>query len=153
MPLALLIWGAIFYKIYMASRDNNASPVQPTLSTFEKSNSKLDIFSLIADYPDPFLKRTNYTVKRVAQQPRKEQNKKQKSEKKEKAPINWPTITFSGTIANKDTKQQLVMLVVNGTNHLMRQNEQKSDLQLLEIRSDSILVRYMGEEKFIRKQS
>lgn len=151
MPIALLVWGIIFYKIYIATKDNNSISIQPAYTPFEKSNSKLDTFSLIADYPDPFLKRNATPGKKTTTGLGKNEKHKKEPKNSEKSPVKWPVITFSGVIANKDAR--LVMIAVDGTNYVMRQKEEKSNVQLLEITSDSILVRYMGEEKFIKKQS
>lgn len=149
LPVVVLIWGAIFYKIYQSTnKDNQAVMVTPH-KIVENDGYQLDTFSLLDDYSDPFLKhvRTSTPVSEKKGIVKKKEDKTRNEAK----PIKWPNITYSGIVVNKNSKQELVMVMVDGTSHLMKKRETQSNVQLLEVTSDSILVSYGEEKKYIRK--
>lgn len=149
LPVVVLVWGTIFYKIYQSTDKGNQGVIVRSSQVIESEGYQLDTFSLLANYDDPFLKHV-----RVSSQPseKKEAVKKEQIKPKNEAkPIKWPNITYGGIVVNKNSKQELVMVMVNGNSHLMKKKETRSNVQLLEVTPDSILVSYGDEKKYIRK--
>lgn len=148
LPVVVLLWGTIFYKIYQSTNNDNQAIIQMPSQVTQNDSYKLDTFFLLNNYQDPFLKDI-----KVASQPnkKKETAKKVEKPKQDAKPIKWPNITYGGIVVNKNSKQELVMVMINGTSHLMKNKEMQSNIQLLEVTPDSILVSYGEEKKYIKK--
>ena len=56
VPLLLIVWGTIFYKIYMAVRgESEVMPAVPRFMPVVNDSIPVDNYALLADYKDHFL--------------------------------------------------------------------------------------------------
>jgi hypothetical protein len=150
LPLVILIWGTILYRILknIAPEESVSSGKSyiPSLET-----ARADTFSLIADYPDPFLSRTSAPAPEPQSiaplQPREPVIKPEPV----KPVITWPSVKYSGIIRNIKNDRQLGVLQINGKDHLVSQNQSIGGIEVLQVYKDSVLLLYSGEKKVFRK--
>lgn len=140
IPALLLVWGIIGVKIIKQlhpSQEDAGLPVVQTKPNREKPMVKN--YSLINNYPDPFLKEIK------SPQIKEEPNKRSMQlNSKQKGQI-WPQIQYKGCIKSKHSQTALIEL--NTSKVLLQQNEEKYGLTLLFVHNDSITVQYNGEKK------
>ncbi|MFI5219067.1 MAG: hypothetical protein ACHQNT_06225 [Bacteroidia bacterium] len=145
LPLAVLIWGIIIYKIILSlSPDETAmSSEQFNLPAATSSNAP-DTFSIIANYRDPFLgKQASLNPAPV----------KALVIKKTLPPVSkpWPDIKYNGTMKNASSKKEFAFVQINGKEYIMKLNEEEDDIKLLKIFKDSAVVAFGKEKKTVVK--
>ena len=143
IPLVTIIWGVIIYKIFFLGNpvieEGNTSTFQ--LSGIEKDTLNAMKFELVQNYDDPFLGRKKM-VKSVPK------SVKSKSIVKT-APPKWPDVRFNGCVSNEDA--MLAYLSIRGTTYLAVKGEKLDDIEILELRNDSILLSYKNKSKWLKK--
>ncbi|MEZ5199165.1 MAG: hypothetical protein R2764_23120 [Bacteroidales bacterium] len=121
LPAVFIVWGYIAFKIFGHLYRNDSVPfTQGEIKTVAKKNSIPDTFSLINNYPDPFLKRRikkNNTV-----------SKRVKKTIYDTKKIVWPVIKYTGRMENQHTKKSLVSITVNGKECIFKTGEQRKIL-------------------------
>lgn len=147
IALVLFIWGGVIYQIV----DWGLNPEQMsielhTLKPVYKSEIS-DTIKLKLNYRDPFIKHAYNQIKSHTKR-KSIQVVKNKMEIKR---INWPTIEYSGTISNASLKSKMVLLKINGKEHLLEKGEVMEGVVISEIYNDSILLAYMKNKKTVYK--
>ncbi|MCX2680345.1 hypothetical protein OOZ15_10370 [Galbibacter sp. EGI 63066] len=124
--VVLVIWGLIGYNIY-ASLYGNPTPKTAendvlSMTYKPRTPEKQKSFSINRHERDPFLGTMSVKPKknRVA--------KKQVKPKPETPAVN---ITYSGMVGNNDKKERIFFLSINGTQHLMKINDEMSGVKLI----------------------
>ena len=147
IPAVALVWGLIIYKVfyYVKAEPDFSSNVQ-IMPVKAKKIEFADTFSLINDYPDPFLD-TRYGGY-LSENSSGQKKVRQKIEKVEQ---NWPEISLGGIIVNNKTNKQNICISINRKNLLLTVGEEKEAIRLVKIYNDSVLVEFCGEEKIITK--
>jgi hypothetical protein len=154
LPLAIIIWGLIIYKIISNyTGDDDTGIVSNNNKTNALPVNIADTFSLILNYPDPFLKGevqvTNYT-KTV--QPQVNYNKTRTTGKtKEIKKVNWPLIVYGGIIKNKANNKTCSIIKINNIEYIMSVGDVCKDVKLIKTYKDSVLVMYDNAIKTIVK--
>jgi len=103
----------------------------------------VDTFSIVANYRDPFLGRI-ITEPKLAP-------KKIVTKPKVVIPVRWPLITYGGMIKNNKSEKVVAIVNINRKSNLMNLGDVVSEVELLEIHSDSIKVKFSGIKKYITK--
>ena len=128
----LLIWGIIGFKIYNAlSPDTPESKEFAAIKFNPQVKSQKDTFSISANYRDPFL----------GTMPKKKINKVSKPKKKE-APKR--TISFTGSILNKNANSSIFFITIEGVQFLIKPGQTHKEVTLIKGTEKSIRVRYNG---------
>lgn len=148
-----LVWGIIIYRIFFMD------PVEEDSGQFIKSTTKhepfdqylvkKDTFTLALNYRDPFLSNVNAPVEipktSLATQAL------QIPVKPFVPPPNWEMIRYSGYITNPVTKKLVSILTVNGKEQMVAEGESLEGVRLLKNKKDSVLVSWMGKQKYIKQ--
>lgn len=132
LGLVALIWGLIGFRILGAlSPQPNKAPKVAT-GTFDLAPAKeRDTFDIVADYRDPFLgtlgtkQKKKTSVKRTVP----------------KETVPSVDIRYTGFITDKNTRQKVFFLSINGQQHLMSAKDKIENVTLLNGTRSAVRVR------------
>jgi hypothetical protein len=150
LPAVILIWGAIFYRIFNAANgDEKSIAAEGPHKGAASERSYTDTFSIIANYRDPFLGK----LLSVTSDHPKPAIKQQKAPDPKPQPVAlaWPALAYSGMIKNQRSSMQLAILHVNGQSHNVKTGETIDGVQVVRIFKDSVEVAFQKEKRIIRK--
>ena len=149
LPLVLIIWGIIIYRIFFDTISINNSEILSRGIPLKIVKENVDTFSIYADYGDPFLDYLwEYDESEVEQDP---------SEivetiiEKPPVLVNWPSISFGGIVKNQKSNKQVVVVNIEESGHLMKIGDVVMGVTLKKVFNDSIQVVYEKEVKTISK--
>jgi hypothetical protein len=149
IPLALLIWGNIIYKIVAPANSGNENQFQ-SVQQIENSTADdmNDTFLINPDYRDPFLGKMVKKPTDVTSSPFTTSVNIVKS-----TPVSstWPTIVYLGIIKNQKSNKQLTLVQINGQSYSMKIGESINAIELCKVCKDSIEMKFGKEKKFFRK--
>jgi len=139
LAAVVIIWGLIIYRI-IANVSFSADIPQNFSSTIQPINEqiKLDSFSIQANYRDPFLGK--YIKKEVKKPVAKTGVKKVVKQPVLNIISPKYNVRYKGIIANKNAKNSLAVLTIDGKELLMQKSDKYKDLTLLSIAKDSVLI-------------
>lgn len=149
IPLVAVVWGLIFYKIYLqvngADKDvqpftvknGNAVPVVP------------DTIHLKLNYRDPFL---SYSFNRERIKSHAFGASLQANIPGNKKPeFIWPSIKYGGMIANSKTKRKTGLLNFENASYLVKEGDLMKGYKVIRLFADSVYIGYSKHKKtFIR---
>ena len=148
-----MVWGIIVYRIFFneATDDEETSfAIAKTVhEPYDRYVVKNDTFHLAVNYRDPFLGKAVTLVQEL--KPSVAPRVIQPMPKPVPPPLNWETIRYSGYVTNPITKKMIAILTVNGMERMTAEGESFQGVKLLKNKKDSILVSWMGKQKYIRQ--
>jgi hypothetical protein len=153
---ALIVWGLIFYKIVAGL---GSDEVISTVNTQRRSSSQVAPeedkgFILLSNYRDPFLGHTTRPVSSgdgIANNSRGIIKNKKTVPKKEAVVIDWSFVKYIGIVNNKETKKKVGLVIINGTEYMVNENDVICEVAILKKERDSILVEFKENKKWIRR--
>ncbi|KAA9324920.1 hypothetical protein [Adhaeribacter soli] len=155
LPLVLIIWGLIVYQVKTAIADE---PEVIGLSN-EKRDGKLSQeiqqqeFSLMLNYPDPFLKGEKVTRTASPAQANRVSSRQKPNPVlppvQLKEEIAWPNIVYNGMIVNQNSNAKIAMLTIGEQQVFLKINSIEKGIRLLRIYKDSVRVELNGQRKAI----
>ena len=150
-PLVLLVWGMIGYRVFNALKGNSETyPVYQAPPSVQGSDStQSNAYSLIKNYPDPFLKKERRSVSGISTKTNSSRAKVKTRVTKTVVPIplRWPVVNYKGSIERRSTSSILYVLEIEGINYFLSKGDEENDLKLLEVYEDSVKVEFKGKEK------
>lgn len=161
LPVVIFVWGAIAYNIISYYFDDKSTENMLSTNAIKKNpDAKLDTFSLLLNYPDPFLKAeaayyepviasTESPVKPSI--PNRNTAPKRNINNIKSTPISWPAITYCGIIKNKKSNKTCSIIKINGKEYIMSIGDTRSDVTLLKLYSDSAVVTFQQHNKTFNK--
>lgn len=140
LPIVIIIWGILFYKIYDAFRPsaNNIRTSAPETYIPSQKIEK-DSFSLLPLDSDPFL--GTFYVKKEST-PSKGISLKKKVEE-----TVWPEISYLGIVSDKEASTSVFVLQIQGQQYLVKKGDTIRDLHLVKGSNTSVALRYKGKTK------
>lgn len=116
------------------------------------------------DYIDPFLKEkksnkrsylsspisSSNVLKNINPRSIKGNNNRTNTSKSDNS-IVWPLIEYKGVFENPDLDKKIGLITINGKELMINKDEQGNEVQLKELRRDSILLSYKGQFKWFKK--
>jgi hypothetical protein len=146
-----IVWSTIIYKVINGLKGND-DKVQESFRTakFDYSTPK-DSFSLIADYPDPFMPgndRADFENDTAYKIPAKEIDSK--ISQASKPEIN---IQFFGMISNPEKKKKVAIISISGKEYLVSEKEKIDHVLVGKIFREKITVVINGKPKQINRQN
>lgn len=136
LVLVLLVWGMIGYKfVNVINLSTNTPQLVASNEKFvPKKIKEREIFSIVADYRDPFLgtiKKRNSGMRSNAV----------KSVKKE---VPKKHITYTGFITDKGNNQKIFFVTIEGQQQMMSLNDTFHEVKLVQGTKSFIKVVYKG---------
>jgi len=151
VPLVIIIWGGIFYRVFMyLNKTPDINPQTVSRSIENVSKEEIDTFSIIADYRDPFLDRkikhepSPVIQKTMSEEKHTKNNVIQKKNRTEKR-IKWPEIRYGGLVQNPKSGNKVGLVKINGKDHLVKAGEIINDITVNSVFDDSVVVVLMDE--------
>lgn len=144
LPLVLALWGYIIYRVLEQANPTVDLPNSelPQIRSKVVSNTT-DDFSLLLNYPDPFLKHLRIEANESME------NSPQNLQVNQVYVWNWPNMTYGGCIVNK--KKIVGILQINSKNLLVQEGKEYEDFKVDKIYSDSIVMKREDMKRTFRK--
>jgi len=138
LAVVLGIWGSVAFKFFAAANPSNKeiTEVNSDLVFVPKQIKERELFTIAANYRDPFLGRV--------QAPKKKIKKSKSSVVKSKKVIPTKSIQYTGFITDKKSKQKIFFVTVDGQQQMMSLNDTFQEVKLVRGTKTSIRVRYNG---------
>lgn len=142
LALVIGVWGIIGYKFFSAV--NPATPKDIVQVTSDKifipqELKERTVFSIAANYRDPFLGTAN-ALKTV----------RKASPKKVKKQLPKKSIQYTGFIGDTNSNENIFFVTVNGQQQMMSVNETFQDVKLIRGTKSSVKVKYGGTSQTIQ---
>ena len=149
LPIVILIWGYIGYRVIDYVEDDPISPVSHAVKVDPVIHSEVpDEFELLLNYRDPFLGDVEKPMKKASL--KNDQNPKvQKPAIATEVP--WPKIAYGGMIKSNNTGINLASINIGGSSHMLRGGEIADGVKVLFIYRDSVRVEFANSKKTIVK--
>lgn len=146
IPATLTVWGIIIYKIVANMHPDDNIVFSKPLSIVNNGEVTVDSFSINPTYRDPFLGKVQNQPVVLEQQPI---HKTPSPTIKVSTP--WPALAYHGIIKNTKLKKEMVLLEINGQEHMMKLGESVDGVLLSKAFKDSVEVQFAKEKKIIHK--
>lgn len=151
IALVVIIWGLIIYRVLSNVSFTADVPLSNNVeSSVSSLNVKLDSFSIVADYRDPFLGKKRKAEQQLST--KKNVFPRKKIENKVKIIEPKRDIRYKGLIINKSSKSSLAILNIDGKEVLMKKNDTYNDIILKMILQDSVLLQTQKGGFYIRRK-
>ena len=135
LPLVVIIWGILIFKIVDAFRPDDMNLQQGVVSSFKAPSVKeKEQFNLIAVESDPFLG-TPYA---------KSSKKDNRAIKKVQNETPWPNIQYLGLVSDNNSKSKIFIISINGQQQLLAAGEITQDVKVVKGNSESVTLRFNG---------
>ncbi len=142
LAVVLGIWGVIIFKFVGALNPSSESVAETTSNEVfvPKEVKERELFALALDYRDPFLGTVDTPRKKVT---------KAKKNTSPKVVVPTKSIQFTGFIQQKNSKQNIFFITVDGQQQLMKINDTFQKVKLVKGSKSSIRVTYDGKTENI----
>lgn len=156
LPLTLVIWGLIGYKIYTGLKGDE--PSDESISNFapiKALNKASDTFTLFNNYKDPFLtdihKQADHSFTNKART--QTLAAKNPSPVKTNTVVNtdWPVIQFSGILKNQTNAVSLLLLSIGGKTYTLKQGDIAEGLKVVSFTNAEVTLLRGKEKKVISR--
>lgn len=152
LPLTILIWGIIVYKIINSLNGSTHSlekKVTNRLFEEKKQEQIPDSFQLLPAYRDPFLSglklakpfSENNKIKLLEMPPPATPAPLPSNPVIQAVPV-WPPVEYVGIIENKIKKNRVVILQVAGEDQLLQEGQIVAGVKLVRAYPDSIILEF-----------
>lgn len=137
LPAALLIWGLLVYRIFLAIQPVNASTNSIVLNGVFKPAKfvESEAFTIKADYRDPFLGSIN------TKKPRPKTQLKTKPQPKKP----FPQVTYKGVVSGNNSKVFIVS--IDGKQYFFKKYQTQNNMKLINGSSKSVTLRFQGQQQ------
>lgn len=155
IPLVLMIWGVIFYKIYVhISDDEVLLKEKPTERKMEPAKTR-DTFVVKANYRDPFLsgqKRQILAVSGIENGGNGGQVTGGFTRHKDPKPeIVIPDLKYFGMIVNANKKQKIGLFRLNNKDAIVKEGELFESFKISKLYNDSVKTTFGKIKKTFKK--
>lgn len=133
LPLVIIIWGTLFWKVFMGSRAKVMQQPKAITKAITSEEVKKERIKLNLDYGDPFLRsiKGNQPISEPANV---------KPQLKVNRVVAWPMLEYNGLIKSHSTEKIVGMLNINNKKYLVRLEEVVQGISVVAIFPDSIVL-------------
>ncbi|MGV8947180.1 MAG: hypothetical protein ACOH1N_12175 [Lutibacter sp.] len=145
IPVALIIWAFIGYKIYATLNSNNDVNIvdNNTIEFKPEEIKEVEKFTINANYRDPFLGKLYHNSAKPGNPVKM----------KVKPMVVFPEITFNGMVAPKEAdRATLFLIAINNKQQLLSVGKQIDGVKLLKGNSKEITIDFQKNKKTIQIQ-
>lgn len=149
VALVLLLWGAIFYRIFSGLGEEGGSvPLAAVIRPKEPIAERIKDDSLLLDYRDPFLERAD-----EGPAPEGDTLLMAGYEYVEEIPyIDWSQVLYFGSVNNSSGRKAVALVNINGKEYMLKAGETVDGYTLVGRVGNSIAVSYQGQVATITMQ-
>jgi hypothetical protein len=146
VPLVIIVWGLIAYKIINYTRDDTAKSTLTDVIPDKKTTTDPPLSdTLMLNYNDPFLK-SGSTTRPLEAKPALILKNAFTSTPSPKAKVQWPAISLRCIIQNKTTTHYTANIMINNKEYLLSKGGMAEDITITDIDHRSITLQ-LGTEK------
>lgn len=148
----VVVWGLIFYKVVKLVKSSDVPRRNNLVSTNEESaNKNVDTFNIIANYADPFLKRSILVRSSNTIVGKNEKPQTRNTEKKVVLLKNWPNISYAGLVSSFMGNKSTALISINGESCVMKKGDILKDIELITITKDSVKLKFQNEFRIVKR--
>ena len=153
IPVVILIWGLVIYRIFFENRKTLERAVIPEKVTIQsKDTENKEQYTLIANYRDPFLSNAPAMVEQDPENEKKENEQVNlRRQRAVMSNVRWPDIKYGGFIKNDKENKYTILFSLQNQNYLVNVGDTIHNIYIKAFYRDSILVVYSNEEKIVKK--
>lgn len=152
IPAAAIIWGLVIYRIFAALNSQPEILPYTNIPEFKEDTFTVtDTFTLVADYPDPFLKNLRYRKASVTKKTKSTVKKKITKKPAENKNVIWPKIQYQGLVQRKNNEQRVGLILINGKTYLVKNSKVVEKIKIIHLYNDSVSLELGNSFKTIRK--
>lgn len=157
LPLTLVIWGLIAYKIYTGLKgDDEEIAENNVVVPAVLLNKGIDTFSLFNNYRDPFLSDIKRTVIHVNSGNNSKPVNPVKNTNTAKSgnlavTNDWPAVQYAGILKNQSNSTALILLSVNGKTYTLKQGDVAEGMKVLSFSNSEVTLQRGKEKKVFSK--
>lgn len=145
IPLVMLVWGLIFYKIYLKIK----GPADDDIKIYSVGkeiivDNQVDTIKLMLYYRDPFL---SYSFHLVSRRTPGFGSSLLNSDKKKKPDFIWPEIKYDGMIVNSKTKRKTGLINFEKSSLLVQEGDLVKGYKIVKLFADSVIISYSKNKK------
>ncbi|NJK96556.1 MAG: hypothetical protein HC905_18015 [Bacteroidales bacterium] len=149
LPLVLLVWGAIIYKVFLEGKDNNAVLAISKPKILTENSALQDTFTLFCDYRDPFLGQG--ASKSALSNSDRFKNKQSNSQNTVERLI-LQDIRFYGLISNAKDKKKIGLMKHQNKEILIREGEVlNNEIKILRLFTDSLVFSFQNRKQTVKR--
>ncbi|MBK1442521.1 hypothetical protein JHJ32_21155 [Parapedobacter sp. ISTM3] len=150
LALAVLLWGAIFYRVFSGLGDeNNVMPLPPVMPPKQTAERAPTDDSLLLDYRDPFLESVPETYGMEADDIPMEGE----YEYVEEVPyIDWAQVQYLGSVNNSASGRTIALVSINGKEYMLKPGDGAEGFTLLTLARNAITIGHQGQVGTIAMQ-
>jgi hypothetical protein len=148
----VVVWGIIFYKVINFVKSSDSPRENNLVSANEDSSSKnVDTFTIIANYADPFLKRSVLVKSTTKMEVKTDKPQVNNASKKAVLLKNWPNISYAGLVSSFMGNKSTALISINGESCIMKKGDISKDIELVIITKDSVKLKFQNEYRFLKR--
>ncbi len=149
IPLVAVVWGLIFYKIYLQVKGpGNEAQIIPLKSEGIVTVAP-DTIRLKLNYRDPFLS-YSFDHEKI-NRPVFASSLPTDVPIVRKPEFIWPSIKYDGMIVNSKTKRKTGLLSFETASYLVKEGDEVKGYKIVKLFADSVIIRYSKQKRtFIR---
>ncbi len=145
----LLVWGTIIFRVVEGvSQGNPITNTSTPVANKPESVSPEEHYTLIADYPDPFIRDTD-TIEIISAPPVTDNTFKPPPNQPPPGPspeeIAKNSVKYSGMISNPEKKIKLAIVNILGKDALLKVNDKSEGYTIKKIETNLLTVAYKGK--------
>ena len=144
LPLVIIIWGTLFWKIFMGSQSNVSQPTKAIIKEVKDEEVRKERVVLSLNYEDPFLK--SFAVG----QPLPEVEKPKPQQQVNRV-VPWPMLEYHGLIKSHSTEKIVGMLNINNKKYLVHHEEVVQGISVVAIFPDSIVLINQSDQRSFKR--
>lgn len=153
--LVVIVWGIIGYKIYSHLASSDFGTVRKQTQMRKKNDNTAERLHFSLSYADPFLK--NVTVEKVELQRAIQkvtlQAKRIPIETKPVQLIDWSLLKYYGVMNNASRAVKTGIVRFDEEDFFVREGDRVDIFTVVDVRDDSIKLRFENSTRYIKKQN
>lgn len=148
LVLVLLLWGAIFYRIFSGlGADNEVIPLPKTTVSAKATTERADDDTLLLNYRDPFLSDVQEVIDM------EDDSVIMDYEYVEEAPyVDWSQVQYLGSVNNSGSGKAIALVSINGREYMLTSGETVDGFTLLKQNGSSISMSCLGQVTTVAMQ-
>jgi hypothetical protein len=158
LPIVIGIWALIGYKVFSYKQDegNSFDPIKNEKNI--QQDSVIKEYSLLLNYPDPFLKRKTYrnsfkpqrnTTAISGRKPAGNKNNNIKT--KQASDSKWPEIKYLGKVQNDHDERELAFVKIDNKEQMIKQGSTVNKVMIVSFDKNKVIVKFNNENREIFK--
>lgn len=154
LPVVLLLWAAIFYRIFSGSGGETAVTYSGKVQEDSYLMPEKKEYDLLLNYPDPFsgaAYKSGLSPKPAAERSPAPEHYEQPAPFQ--AAYDWAGVQYLGTIEHSGKSTSIALVLIQGKSYMLKKGTPQDEIKLLSLSKDSVQLQIGKEKAFVRKRN